>query len=68
LDLIEKYFTAYDVDCVFNMNRMYEYITLLSCVIYYNEEFVENQDNFTILNASFADFDYFSSLFSSGQI
>ena len=68
LDLIEKYFTAYDVDCVFNMNRMYEYITLLSCVIYYNEEFVENQDNFTILNASFADFDYFSSLFSTGQI
>ena len=68
VDLIEKYFTAYDVDCVFNMKKKYDYISLLSCTIYYNENFVENQGKSSILKSNFVDFDYFASLFSTGQI
>jgi len=67
-DLIEKYFVAYDVDCVFNMKKPSSFLTLFKSIVYYNEEIIENQlKNTTILN-SYAYFDYFSSLFSTGHI
>lgn len=68
IDLIEKYFLAYDVDCAFNMKKPSSFLTLFKSAIHYNEEVVANQQKITTITNSYAYFDYFSSLFSSGHI
>ena len=68
IDLIERYFVAYDVDCAFNMKKPSLFLTLFKSAIHYNEEVVANQQKITTITSSYAYFDYFSSLFSTGHI
>ena len=67
-ELIKKYFLAYDIDCAFNMWKPSDFLTLFKSIIYYNEGIVENQQKITTITNSYAYFDYFSHLFSTGHI
>lgn len=68
INLLIKYFTAYDIDWMFNTNRTNEYLLLLKSAIHYNEEIVANQDKIITLNSNSYSFAYFSSKFSTSQI
>ncbi len=68
IDILKKYFLAYDIDCLFNMKKVSSFPLLLNSIIHYNEFIVENQEKICIIKGNKDPNWLLSSNFSPGQI